>query len=88
MEVKQKLLTLLVVFVSVLPCIILAYETKIIDQPGSINELKLPIVLGPESIAFDPMGYGPYTGVSNGRILKWQGKMLGWTDFAYNSMYR
>jgi hypothetical protein len=88
MEVKQTLLPLLAVFVSILPYIIVGYETKTIDQPGSLNELKLPIVLGPESIAFDPTGHGPYTGVSNGRILKWQGESLGWSDFAYNSMYR
>lgn len=37
---------------------------------------------GPESLAFDPDGEGPYTGVSDGRILKWQGKQLGWLEYA------
>ncbi|KAE8786155.1 Strictosidine synthase 1 [Hordeum vulgare] len=41
---------------------------------------------GPESLAFDHRGGGPYTGVSNGRILRWKGnrRHLGWTEFAYN----
>lgn len=37
---------------------------------------------GPESLAFDPDGEGPYTGVSDGRILKWQGEELGWHEYA------
>ncbi|PIA48138.1 hypothetical protein AQUCO_01400607v1 [Aquilegia coerulea] len=43
---------------------------------------------GPESLAFDPNGNGPYTGVADGRILKWQGEGLGWTEFAYTSPQR
>ncbi|XP_010412433.2 PREDICTED: protein STRICTOSIDINE SYNTHASE-LIKE 10-like [Camelina sativa] len=43
---------------------------------------------GPESIAFDPAGEGPYVGVADGRVLKWRGKSLGWTDFAYTSANR
>lgn len=37
---------------------------------------------GPESLAFDALGRGPYTGVSDGRILRWDGAHLGWTQFA------
>ncbi|ESQ36036.1 hypothetical protein EUTSA_v10007865mg [Eutrema salsugineum] len=43
-------------------------------------------VQGPESIAFDPLGRGPYTGVADGRILFWNGTR--WTDFAYTSNNR
>ncbi|KAL8140905.1 hypothetical protein V2J09_006926 [Rumex salicifolius] len=43
-------------------------------------------VQGPESVAFDPMGRGPYTGVADGRVLFWNG--LQWTDFAYTSSNR
>ncbi|KAF8116192.1 hypothetical protein N665_0020s0048 [Sinapis alba] len=43
-------------------------------------------VQGPESIAFDPLGRGPYTGVADGRILFWDGTR--WTDFAYTSNNR
>ena len=43
-------------------------------------------VQGPESIAFDPLGRGPYTGVADGRILFWNGE--SWVDFAYTSPNR
>uniref|UniRef100_A0A7N0TX81 Strictosidine synthase conserved region domain-containing protein n=1 Tax=Kalanchoe fedtschenkoi TaxID=63787 RepID=A0A7N0TX81_KALFE len=38
--------------------------------------------VGPESFAFDPLGGGPYTGVSDGRILKWDESVSRWLDFA------
>ncbi|XP_051134470.1 protein STRICTOSIDINE SYNTHASE-LIKE 3 [Andrographis paniculata] len=51
------------------------------------SELKfLNQVQGPESLAFDPAGRGPYTGVADGRILFWDGN--NWTDFAYTSPNR
>ncbi|KAF8403397.1 hypothetical protein HHK36_011499 [Tetracentron sinense] len=43
-------------------------------------------VQGPESITFDPLGRGPYTGVADGRILFWDGER--WTDFAFTSSNR
>ncbi|KAF5727781.1 hypothetical protein HS088_TW22G01478 [Tripterygium wilfordii] len=52
------------------------------------NEIELPGVVGPESIAFDCKGKGPYVGVSDGRILKWQGPQLGWTEFSIPSADR
>ncbi|CAN4103156.1 unnamed protein product [Withania somnifera] len=42
--------------------------------------------IGPESVAFDPNGQGPYIGVADGRILKWKG--LSWADFAVTSSHR
>ncbi|KAF9611749.1 hypothetical protein IFM89_034932 [Coptis chinensis] len=45
-----------------------------------------PSVTGPESFAFDCNGKGPYVGVSDGRIFKWQG--LGWSEFAHTAPYR
>lgn len=51
------------------------------------SELRfLNQIQGPESIAFDPQGRGPYTGVADGRVLFWDGDK--WTDFAYTSPYR
>ncbi|KAK4482757.1 hypothetical protein RD792_009925 [Penstemon davidsonii] len=51
------------------------------------SEIKfLNQVQGPESMAFDPMGRGPYTGVADGRILFWDGHK--WNDFAYTSANR
>ncbi|KAF7006384.1 hypothetical protein CFC21_021432 [Triticum aestivum] len=53
--------------------------------------LHLPLpngVTGAESLAFDARGQGPYTGVSDGRVLKWGGSAVGWTTFAYHANYR
>ncbi|CAI9785827.1 unnamed protein product [Fraxinus pennsylvanica] len=51
------------------------------------SEIKfLNEVQGPESMAFDPMGRGPYTGVADGRVIFWDGHK--WTDFAYTSANR
>ncbi|KAK8967607.1 Strictosidine synthase 3 [Platanthera guangdongensis] len=52
-----------------------AAEVRFVDQ-----------VQGPESIAFDPHGGGPYTGVADGRVLAWNGE--AWKDFAYTSPNR
>ncbi|ESW04505.1 hypothetical protein PHAVU_011G100400 [Phaseolus vulgaris] len=43
-------------------------------------------VQGPESIAFDPLGRGPYTGLADGRIVFWNSH--SWVDFAYTSPNR
>ncbi|XP_022862903.1 protein STRICTOSIDINE SYNTHASE-LIKE 3-like [Olea europaea var. sylvestris] len=51
------------------------------------SEIKfLNQVQGPESIAFDQAGRGPYTGVADGRVVFWDG--VKWTDFAYTSANR
>lgn len=55
---------------------------------GNYREIELARVVGPESIAFDCRGKGPYVGVSDGTILKWQGPRLGWTEFAFTSPNR
>ncbi|KAG5597349.1 hypothetical protein H5410_038581 [Solanum commersonii] len=48
--------------------------------------IQLNGAIGPESVAFDPNGEGPYIGVADGRILKFQGSY--WTDFAVTSSRR
>ncbi|CAL2271829.1 unnamed protein product [Prunus armeniaca] len=50
--------------------------------------IQVPGALGPESLAFDPNGGGPYTGVADGRILKWDQNDRRWTDFAVTSSQR
>ncbi|KAL5720728.1 cohesin loading factor Ssl3 [Ranunculus cassubicifolius] len=51
------------------------------------SEIKfLNEIQGPESLVFDPLGKGPYTGVADGRILFWNGE--AWNDFAYTSSNR
>lgn len=45
-------------------------------------------LFGPESLAFDPQGNGPYTGISDGRVVRWMGKEAGWETFATTSPHR
>lgn len=47
--------------------------------------MKTPDFGGPESLAFDGQGRGPYTGVADGRIMLWNGPDIGWTYFAHTS---
>lgn len=62
--------------------------------PGSKDHLHAAHLLhvtgavGPESLVFDSLGDGPYTGVADGRILKWEGEERGWTQFAVTSSNR
>jgi hypothetical protein len=44
-------------------------------------------VRGPESVAFDGKGQGPYSSVSDGRVLKWNGDELGWTTYTDSPDY-
>ncbi|KAM7276462.1 hypothetical protein ACFE04_018328 [Oxalis oulophora] len=51
------------------------------------SEIKfLNQIQGPESLAFDPQGRGPYTGIADGRIVFWDGH--NWIDFAFTSNNR
>ncbi|KAJ7948112.1 putative Strictosidine synthase [Quillaja saponaria] len=59
-------------------------DTENLLQKSEIKFLNQ--IQGPESIAFDPLGRGPYTGVADGRILFWNDH--SWTDFAYTSPNR
>lgn len=63
--------------------------------PGSHDDLhvaqivKVTGAVGPESLAFDPSGRGPYAGVADGRILRWEGDDgLGWSEFAVTTSQR
>ncbi|KAM0898909.1 hypothetical protein ACQ4PT_021624 [Festuca glaucescens] len=53
------------------------------------RHLPLPrgLLRDPESVAFDAKGQGPYSGVSDGRVLKWNGDKVGWTTYAYGPEY-
>ncbi|OVA08765.1 Electron transfer flavoprotein-ubiquinone oxidoreductase [Macleaya cordata] len=39
-------------------------------------------VYGPESLEFDRLGRGPYTGLADGRVVRWMGEGIGWETFA------
>ncbi|CAA7060546.1 unnamed protein product [Microthlaspi erraticum] len=74
---------------------VISYQTIIAPEnlKGTKNILSgaktIPLPAhGPESLAWDPQGEGPYVGVVDGRILKWSGDGLGWVEFAYTSPHR
>ncbi|KAG0466380.1 hypothetical protein HPP92_017960 [Vanilla planifolia] len=59
------------------------------QEHAHLQKLMLTSTFGPESIAFDRHGKGPYTGVSDGRILKWHpyGDGGQWKTFAYPAQW-
>ncbi|KAF9624786.1 hypothetical protein IFM89_013867, partial [Coptis chinensis] len=63
-----------------------SYPTYPSSSSSSYHQVPLPAgVVGPESFDFDCRGEGPYTSVSDGRILKWLGARHGWSEFAFTA---
>ncbi|GJM87125.1 hypothetical protein PR202_ga03049 [Eleusine coracana subsp. coracana] len=66
-------------------------ETGTIIDGSRSQHLNLngSLLRGPESVAFDGNGDGPYSGVSDGRVLKWNGDgdARGWSTYAYGPGY-
>ncbi|XP_054823066.1 protein STRICTOSIDINE SYNTHASE-LIKE 10-like [Prosopis cineraria] len=58
------------------------------ELASSEEVIRLPGVTGPESLAFDCNGDGPYVGVSDGRILRWNRTLKQWFEFALTSPHR
>uniref|UniRef100_A0A0D9WSB7 Strictosidine synthase conserved region domain-containing protein n=1 Tax=Leersia perrieri TaxID=77586 RepID=A0A0D9WSB7_9ORYZ len=56
-----------------------ARRSQHVDHGGSL--------VGPESVAFDGKGRGPYSGVSDGRIMRWDGPKTGWSTYTYSPSY-
>uniref|UniRef100_A0A7N0UMZ2 Strictosidine synthase conserved region domain-containing protein n=1 Tax=Kalanchoe fedtschenkoi TaxID=63787 RepID=A0A7N0UMZ2_KALFE len=55
------------------------------DNMSRLGDGKLEFtdqVFGPESLEFDNLGRGPYTGMADGRIVRWMGDDIGWQTFA------
>lgn len=73
---------------STFPSLIVLNDAKNITVT-SFTKLPLPSTAqSPESVAFDLLGGGPYTGVSDGRILKYIRLTKSFVDFAYTSPNR
>lgn len=65
------------------------YLVVAIDPNSSFSKIDLPLgATGPESVAMDPNGEGPYVAINDGRVLKYLGPDLGFVDFAYTSSNR
>ncbi|KAL7161058.1 hypothetical protein ACSBR2_041665 [Camellia fascicularis] len=67
------------IFFSSLPFVVLSQSFSTIQLPQNVR--------APVSLAFDPLGNGPYVAVSDGRILRLNPK-FGFTDFAYTAPTR
>ncbi|KAK1268244.1 Strictosidine synthase 1 [Acorus gramineus] len=52
------------------------------------DQLDLTPAVGPESLTFDGSGGGPYVGVWDGRVLKWDGHRRRWVEFAITTPHR
>nr|TKW09080.1 hypothetical protein SEVIR_6G068600v2 [Setaria viridis] len=79
-----QLATILFAVLLVLPS---AAVAEAIDATNT-QRLELPDgLIGPESVAFDRHGAGPYVSISDGRVLKYAGEGAGWTTFAYSPSY-
>ncbi|XXG55056.1 hypothetical protein AAC387_Pa03g2789 [Persea americana] len=55
------------------------------NSPQNSELLPITGAVGPESLAWDIDGRGPYTGVSNGRIIRWREEEHVWDEFAVTS---
>ncbi|XP_061963880.1 protein STRICTOSIDINE SYNTHASE-LIKE 2-like isoform X3 [Populus nigra] len=50
--------------------------------------LQLEGAIGPESFAFHPLARGPYAGISDGRVVKWEEHERRWINFSFASQER
>ncbi|KAE8819724.1 putative Strictosidine synthase [Hordeum vulgare] len=74
----------------VLACLVSLASAQQIKTTDTRWSYRLPLpdgVSGAESLAFAGKDR-VYTGVSDGRVLKWGGSAAGWSTFAYNANYR
>ncbi|XP_040381613.1 protein STRICTOSIDINE SYNTHASE-LIKE 10-like [Oryza brachyantha] len=72
-----------VVLLLLLPTHALAAAVAADTSATLVESLPLPTSLvGPESVAFNEYGEGPYTGVSDGRVLRYDGADRGWTTYS------
>ncbi|EXC25148.1 Strictosidine synthase 1 [Morus notabilis] len=59
------------------------------QQISTFRKLNLPTTsVGPEPIDFDALGRGPYTGISDGRIVRYDKRTSSFVDFAFASQNR
>nr|TKW40277.1 LOW QUALITY PROTEIN: hypothetical protein SEVIR_1G235700v2 [Setaria viridis] len=85
-------ITLLAALLLLLPCAA-ARPGPVISGTAAIDGSRsqhLPLRGGPllrGPVAFDGNGAGPYSGVSDGRVLKWNGQARDWSTYAYGPGY-
>ena len=78
---------------STLVIVMFSSETSNLEplSDAKVSQLdEIPIVgaIGPESFAFDPLARGPYAGISDGRVVKWEEHGRRWINFSFASQER
>ncbi|KAK9671237.1 hypothetical protein RND81_12G015300 [Saponaria officinalis] len=77
-----------IIVLNITPYIFPAPLSTTLDHLSSATSITITGAFGPESLAFDPTGSGPYVGVADGRVLKWSSLSNSWVDFAFTSSHR
>lgn len=74
------------IIIAILGVISLLCSPYVVASNRLLKRLFLPPSLtGPDSLAFDNIGEGPYSGASDGRILKYDEPNSCFIEFAYIS---
>lgn len=62
---------------------------SVVFSISNCKKIDLPLTaVGPESSAFDSWGQGPYTAISDGRVVKYNGPGVGYVDYVITSPFR
>lgn len=86
---SSRLILSLTIAVFLLALITVNHTNLSSQKSRRVEVVPLEDGLGPESFAFDhTSGGGPYTGLSDGRIVKWQENERRWLNFAVTSLRR
>ncbi|KAI5583715.1 hypothetical protein BDE02_06G033700 [Populus trichocarpa] len=69
----------------------LYHRPSVVEKISSGREweaLQLEGAIGPESFAFHPLAGGPYAGISDGRVVRWEEHERRWINFSFASQER
>ena len=81
---EEIMLSILTFLMFSFPSIVLSLTN---NPSSSFTEIDLPLTaVGPFAVAFDSIGRGPYTGISDGRIVRYIG--YSFADYATTSPNR
>ncbi|XP_024930052.2 protein STRICTOSIDINE SYNTHASE-LIKE 12-like [Ziziphus jujuba] len=62
---------------------------SVVFSISNCKKIDLPLTaVGPESSTFDSWGQGPYTAISDGRVVKYNGPGVGYVDYVITSPFR
>ena len=81
MRAEVLLLAVLVAAAALLSSLDSRSDVRLLEiGDGDLELVPLDGAAGPESIIFDKGGEGPFTGVSDGRVLRWRPEERRWEE--------